>query len=129
MRKLFIAFVVVACLMPISISADEIENADIVSYWWSGNPNPKPGTEEWFFQNPNYGGKAKSHQAKKCAQKAFDDAYISNMSGAITAWLATGAFSLAGFTATFGSGYLISYASCLYKDGVRWINLYISIFI
>ena len=87
--------------------------------WWPGNPNPQPGTEDWFFQHPDYGSNAEPHQADKCAQKAFDDAYIYNMTESIAVWVVTGSFSLAAFATAFGTSYAISYATCLYNEGVR----------
>lgn len=96
-----------------------INNNVIKPNWWPGNPNPQPSTEDWFFQHMDYGGNAPSGIAKACAVEAFNNTYINTMSSAVVAWAAGGAFSLSVFAATFGFSYVMDYAKCMYRHGVR----------
>lgn len=85
--------------------------------WWLGNPNPIPGTEDWFFQNQNYGSNAPIAFSRDCAKQALKDALIPGGTiEAINYWLLKKAFSIG----SFGVGYIYSYGLCLWNKGVRW---------
>lgn len=83
--------------------------------WWPGNPNPQPGTEEWFFQHPDYGPKGDSQIAQKCAIEALFPSLGSSALSEITIWIAKGVFSVGSFGISFGSGFVVSYGVCVWN--------------
>lgn len=87
--------------------------------WWPGNPNPQPGTEDWFFQNPTYGGNAPDPVARECGKDAVFDALLPNSAAAFAKWYALRKFDLYTFGLSFAANVTYNYAICLWRAGVR----------
>lgn len=103
------------------IYANTIDNTNIATpNWWPGNPNPQPGTEDWFFQNPSYGTNAPDAVARRCGQEAIFDALVpAAAEEAFVMWFAKKAFDIGTFGLSFVANMTYNYAMCLWRSGVR----------
>lgn len=118
--KIFLVLAIMACMFPVSISAEEPEDTEVTPYWWPGNPNPQPGTEDWFFQNPTYGTNSPDPVARECGKKAIYDALVPSLAiDAFIAWYAKRKFDLYTFGLSFVVNVTYNYAACLWSSGVR----------
>ena len=87
--------------------------------WWPGNPNPQPGTEDWFFQHPNYGSNAPDPVAKECGYQAIvDSLLVPSGIAAFNTWYLKKKFDLYTFGLSFVAEVTYNYATCLWRSGV-----------
>ena len=102
-------------------SNDANTNNDVLIQprWWPGNPNPQPGTEDWFFQHPDYGKNATKLQAEECGKSALIGATTSLVVAGFATWLSGGVFTVALFAKTFGEGLVGTYGTCLFEKNVK----------
>ena len=116
-------FVMCASTTSVYASSNNVNtNNDILIQprWWPGNPNPQPGTEDWFFQNPTYGTNSPDPIAKECGKKAIYDALMPSLAiDAFVTWYAKRKFDLYTFGLTFVAEVTYKYATCLWEAGVR----------
>lgn len=124
--KIFLTLAIAVCIFPTSTFAIETENSrennpmEITPYWWPGNPNPQPGTEDWFFQNPSYGSSAPDPVAKQCGYDAIVDALLpSAVEEAFMNWYLKKQFDIYTFGLSFAVNVTYNYAVCLWRSGVR----------
>ena len=122
--KKFVCLLLIFGLCSVNMNQVVVKAADLKNQsllqpnWWPGNPNPQPGTEDWFFQNLTYGANATKLQAEGCVKSALIGAGFSISFLALATWVSAGTFTLAAFGSTFGTGLITSYGACLFEKNV-----------
>lgn len=105
---------------PVYAATNNNGSNESIPKWWPGNPNPQPGTEDWFFQNPTYGTSSPDPIAKECGKEAIYDALVPSLAiEAFATWYAKRKFDLYTFGLTFVAEVTYNYATCLWDAGVR----------